>query len=1067
MTSGLRLRSILALFIAINFLLTNISWAGVLSSGNSSLAPQSRIQSRQKAFQLGIKRVTAKRRNQHSASRAPLVSVPKWLKNYPNVKGIEIWNNLEEPVIFDEGILRLDISILEMEGKRLRAFLDYGLSHILMRESQWAEDAFSREALVLFEGALRFLGNWKVNRECLIRALEDLKAQGWQVEAHLAFFKRLETVYDNPRIAGNFRRQYTEGPYMSLPKEIFRRSRLRGLLAKDDWEILRTLLKSCGQFPGMRKNSAVAILNNLAEGYFVVPKKEEVAMLATALGISPDMAEQLLTKKKNRELVFGLRHYPVDTLAIIFIIYDSEEAIADLDSLSPKIPEDIKGFIFSGAKEVSVTESEVLKLGKAAIEVFGAKAVGEAIADMDGEARKVYLMRLASLETLSFDTKLVAGFLREHPGTSATGICSSFILPVLGRILTNLDTALYPDALDEVLFLNKLVDRERHNFRRKTSKFAGTTELSRLLEEEATLSERCARLPSEGMVTKELEMSRRGRREIVYHAEMLRKREEGRKKRGVPPDEKRVKKMREENREAEKRAGEIDNLRQSAKAIAEEREVLNGRLDEINMRIRQIIKDEQIEKNREAFLRGDNRLINAFVHKYGLSIALLLDSDIAANSGCALVEAMEKEHVPRDDIKKIADTDPTAWKGLSKKLVDALKKRPAIWESVIPEVSDRSVSSELEIAAQAIMNLIKNNVEADADSVVRIKGFVKRVLSNLPCLGALFERGLYSKENDLRLERMAFRIWISLQDPQAIALVADEMEAYAQVHSGKPAGPSSISYALGTLDVAVEGEGLASIKRDAYRLSLYLLQYELMSPFNRKEEEGRVDAVFRRLEKLPKELKEEVLASAFGGDEQLDKVLGDKKSLYPFYGSALIERLDIDRLARYLLAKKIDDIVSCVNMAGEARRGEILSRMKAIDSSRTRDVISRTIRGGGGTSYSNTFPRTLRAWDGRTVKNYYAILGVPRNATLDIIKHAYRRLALAYHPDKYEREDPQTEEDMKEITEAYEVLSDPEKRIAYDKIMPNVSYYYPREIMYEAMSREIARRISPPLRTSP
>jgi molecular chaperone DnaJ len=64
-------------------------------------------------------------------------------------------------------------------------------------------------------------------------------------------------------------------------------------------------------------------------------------------------------------------------------------------------------------------------------------------------------------------------------------------------------------------------------------------------------------------------------------------------------------------------------------------------------------------------------------------------------------------------------------------------------------------------------------------------------------------------------------------------------------------------------------------------------------------------------------------------------------------------------------------------------------------------------------------------------KDYYSILGVPRNATQEEIKRAYRRLALKYHPDRNPG-DKEAEEKFKEISEAYEVLSDPEKRAIYD-----------------------------------
>jgi len=88
-------------------------------------------------------------------------------------------------------------------------------------------------------------------------------------------------------------------------------------------------------------------------------------------------------------------------------------------------------------------------------------------------------------------------------------------------------------------------------------------------------------------------------------------------------------------------------------------------------------------------------------------------------------------------------------------------------------------------------------------------------------------------------------------------------------------------------------------------------------------------------------------------------------------------------------------------------------------------------------------------------KDYYEILGIPKNASADDIKKAYRELAKKYHPDV--NKDSGAEEKFKELSEAYAVLSDPQKREVYDQYgKAGVDGRYSREdIFNEDIFRDI------------
>lgn len=73
-------------------------------------------------------------------------------------------------------------------------------------------------------------------------------------------------------------------------------------------------------------------------------------------------------------------------------------------------------------------------------------------------------------------------------------------------------------------------------------------------------------------------------------------------------------------------------------------------------------------------------------------------------------------------------------------------------------------------------------------------------------------------------------------------------------------------------------------------------------------------------------------------------------------------------------------------------------------------------------------------------KDYYTVLGVDKKASKDEIKNSFRKLAMKYHPDKT-KGDKKAEEKFKEVNEAYEVLSDDEKRKKYDGMGDSYKYY--------------------------
>jgi molecular chaperone DnaJ len=86
-------------------------------------------------------------------------------------------------------------------------------------------------------------------------------------------------------------------------------------------------------------------------------------------------------------------------------------------------------------------------------------------------------------------------------------------------------------------------------------------------------------------------------------------------------------------------------------------------------------------------------------------------------------------------------------------------------------------------------------------------------------------------------------------------------------------------------------------------------------------------------------------------------------------------------------------------------------------------------------------------------KDYYEVLGVPKDSSEKDLKGAYRKLAMKYHPDR--SEEPDAEEKFKELSEAYAVLSDPEKRQKYDQFgHTGIKSQYSQEDLFRGVNFE-------------
>jgi DnaJ-like protein len=108
---------------------------------------------------------------------------------------------------------------------------------------------------------------------------------------------------------------------------------------------------------------------------------------------------------------------------------------------------------------------------------------------------------------------------------------------------------------------------------------------------------------------------------------------------------------------------------------------------------------------------------------------------------------------------------------------------------------------------------------------------------------------------------------------------------------------------------------------------------------------------------------------------------------------------------------------------------------------------------------TNPLPLRVEIEPGRTMPNYYALLGVPRDASDEELKAAHRLLERAHGPASFSPDLRRAGEDrLKDIQDAFNNLKNPARRAKADRLLPNMSYLYPRrdQSWFEAVTRIIA-----------
>jgi hypothetical protein len=152
-------------------------------------------------------------------------------------------------------------------------------------------------------------------------------------------------------------------------------------------------------------------------------------------------------------------------------------------------------------------------------------------------------------------------------------------------------------------------------------------------------------------------------------------------------------------------------------------------------------------------------------------------------------------------------------------------------------------------------------------------------------------------------------------------------------------------------------------------------------------------------------------------------------------------------------------VADLVNILLDLKKSVVKRLFEVVAAERKKSLVEAAVLYHYKEYLTNPLPLRVETDTGARIPNYYAILGVPRDASDDDLKNAYRFLERAHAPEMFSAAMRKSgEERLKEIEEAYDNLKNPQRRARADRLLPNISYLYPRrdQSWFESVNRVLA-----------